>query len=236
MTTRYPTSKRPGDSTFSAQWSGVTGAPKIRGRVCAKCGGPVHREAGEAYCPYCDNYVSTVAKSTRSNPSAPFGWALVSGGEVVKVSRARTKPKGRGWGAINTSGTRVGSMAYIDRGNVYLIGSRTNGKTWKAKTTGKVHKAASTLAVHRWHPGSVRGNPVIREMSGDEARRRIWARLRTLHAELLQVYPDAAHDLQKRFLSHEAVYAFSPQQLRRAELEARRDLNWARAAHTFSRK
>lgn len=57
---RYPTSKKPGDSTYSAEWSGVTGSPKAKGVVCAKCGGAVHREAGSHYCPWCDNYVAVV--------------------------------------------------------------------------------------------------------------------------------------------------------------------------------
>ena len=55
---RYPTKKKPGDATYSAEWSGVTYAPRARGKKCARCGGPVHREAGSHYCPYCDDYVS----------------------------------------------------------------------------------------------------------------------------------------------------------------------------------
>jgi hypothetical protein len=55
------------------------------------------------------------------NPSsrAPFGWAKVESGVVAKISRSSRKP-GRGWGAINTSGTRVGDRAYLDGGDVYL--------------------------------------------------------------------------------------------------------------------
>lgn len=60
---RYKTSKKPGDTTYSAQWSGVTGAPKARGMACPKCGGSVHKEAGSHYCPYCDDYVRPVKKA-----------------------------------------------------------------------------------------------------------------------------------------------------------------------------
>lgn len=57
----------------------------------------------------------------KSNPAsrAPFGWAKVESGVVAKISRSSRKP-GRGWGAINTSGTRVGDRAYLDGGDVYL--------------------------------------------------------------------------------------------------------------------
>lgn len=55
---RYPTIKKPGDPTYSAQWSGVTGAPRARGKSCLRCGGAVHREGGSFYCPHCDDYVS----------------------------------------------------------------------------------------------------------------------------------------------------------------------------------
>jgi hypothetical protein len=63
------------------------------------------------------------ARRARKNgfSSHPFGWAQVQGGHVVKVSDAQRKPKGTGWGAIETSGTRIGSSAYLDRnGTVYL--------------------------------------------------------------------------------------------------------------------
>jgi hypothetical protein len=56
---RYPTKKKPGDPTYSKEWSGVTRAPKIRGFVCVKCGGAVYKESDNAYCPYCDDYVGT---------------------------------------------------------------------------------------------------------------------------------------------------------------------------------
>lgn len=60
---RYKTSKKPGDPTYSAEWSGVTGAPVARGVKCPKCGGNVHNEDGNMYCPYCDDYVRAVAKN-----------------------------------------------------------------------------------------------------------------------------------------------------------------------------
>jgi uncharacterized OB-fold protein len=54
---KYPTSKKPGDPTYDPYWSGRTGAPRIKGKKCPKCGGKVHKEGGSAYCPYCDDYV-----------------------------------------------------------------------------------------------------------------------------------------------------------------------------------
>ena len=50
----------------------------------------------------------------------PFGWAQVKGRQVVKLSNAQRKPTGTGWGAVNTSNTRIGSQAYLDGGTVYL--------------------------------------------------------------------------------------------------------------------
>ncbi len=67
--TRYPTDKKPGDPTYSAQWSGVTGAPKAKGKACPRCGGAVHQEGvgGESYyCPRCDDYVSPIIKEARA--------------------------------------------------------------------------------------------------------------------------------------------------------------------------
>jgi hypothetical protein len=58
---RYPTNKKPTDPTYDAKWSGVTNAPVLEGKACAKCGGKVHREGDSAYCPSCDDYVRTVA-------------------------------------------------------------------------------------------------------------------------------------------------------------------------------
>ena len=59
---RHETVKKPGDSTYSAEWSGVSYAPHARGKVCPACGEQVHSEAGEYYCPKCDNYVKAVNK------------------------------------------------------------------------------------------------------------------------------------------------------------------------------
>jgi predicted RNA-binding Zn-ribbon protein involved in translation (DUF1610 family) len=64
---RYETKRKPGDVGYSAEWSGVSHAPKARGKACAECGGVVHREGDSHYCPYCDNYVRTVSKSARRN-------------------------------------------------------------------------------------------------------------------------------------------------------------------------
>jgi len=61
--TRYPTIKKPGDPTYSAEWSGVTGAPKARGLHCPRCAGPVHREGGSHYCPRCDDYVAPLDRA-----------------------------------------------------------------------------------------------------------------------------------------------------------------------------
>ena len=67
---RYPTTKSPSDPTFSKEWSGVTGAPRIEGKACAWCGGPVHRECDSSYCPSCDDYVRVVAG--RARPVRPI--------------------------------------------------------------------------------------------------------------------------------------------------------------------
>lgn len=55
--TRYPTTKKPTDPTYNAQWSGVTGAPKCpKGCTCPDCGGALHIEGDSHYCPSCDDY------------------------------------------------------------------------------------------------------------------------------------------------------------------------------------
>ena len=54
---RHETTKRPGDPTYSAEWSGVTGAPVARGKACGRCSGHVHLEGDSFYCPRCDDYV-----------------------------------------------------------------------------------------------------------------------------------------------------------------------------------
>lgn len=57
MNGRHKTIKKPGDSTYSAEWSGVSYAPECKKCTCPKCGGHLHKEAGEHYCPHCDDYV-----------------------------------------------------------------------------------------------------------------------------------------------------------------------------------
>ena len=56
---RYTTRKPKTDSTYNAQWSGVTYAPVTLNRRCAECGKHVHKESDSYYCPYCDDYVRT---------------------------------------------------------------------------------------------------------------------------------------------------------------------------------
>ena len=67
---RHPTKKSPKDITYSREWSGVSYAPSARGRSCAHCGGHVHREGDSYYCPYCDDYVSTIQSTTKKKPAA----------------------------------------------------------------------------------------------------------------------------------------------------------------------
>ena len=55
---RYKTRKPPSDPTYSAEWSGVTYAPRCLGCRCPKCRGPVHHEGDSHYCPGCDDYVA----------------------------------------------------------------------------------------------------------------------------------------------------------------------------------
>ena len=59
MTTgRHKTKKTANSPTYSAQWSGVSYAPHCsKGCTCPKCGERLHAEAGEHYCPVCDDYV-----------------------------------------------------------------------------------------------------------------------------------------------------------------------------------
>lgn len=54
------TKKSESDPTYSKEWSGVTYAPTVRGKKCIECGGHVHDEGGNYYCPYCDDYVSVI--------------------------------------------------------------------------------------------------------------------------------------------------------------------------------
>lgn len=57
---RHECSKSKASPTYSAQWSGVTYAPVAKGKKCPNCGKHVHKEAGEYYCPHCDDYVRAV--------------------------------------------------------------------------------------------------------------------------------------------------------------------------------
>lgn len=56
MKGRHKTKKKPGDPTYSAQWSGVTNAPECRYSKCPDCDQHTHHEGGSHYCPYCDDY------------------------------------------------------------------------------------------------------------------------------------------------------------------------------------
>lgn len=58
-TGRHCTKKSINDPTYNFQWSGVSYAPHC-GCTCKKCGKKVHLEAGEHYCPYCDDYVPVI--------------------------------------------------------------------------------------------------------------------------------------------------------------------------------
>ena len=60
------------------------------------------------------------SRASSSFAAHPFGWAQVKGSHVVKVSDAERKPTGIGWGAVASSGTRIGDVAYLDGGDVYL--------------------------------------------------------------------------------------------------------------------
>jgi len=58
MNGRHPTTKKSGDPTYSAQWSGVSYAPHAHGKHCPKDGTLLHLEADSFYCPTCDDYVT----------------------------------------------------------------------------------------------------------------------------------------------------------------------------------
>jgi rubrerythrin len=62
MQGRHVTRKKSNDPTYNAEWSGVTYAPQVSGKVCAVCGGHVHRESDSNYCPACDDYVRVVGR------------------------------------------------------------------------------------------------------------------------------------------------------------------------------
>lgn len=59
-TGRHTCRKSKSDPTYSPLWSGVTYAPTAHGKKCPNCGKHVHWEAGEYYCPYCDDYVRVI--------------------------------------------------------------------------------------------------------------------------------------------------------------------------------
>lgn len=67
MKGRHECSKPKTDSTFSAQWSGVTFAPECRYSKCPKCGGHTHHEGGSHYCPKCDDYVRKTDERCKYN-------------------------------------------------------------------------------------------------------------------------------------------------------------------------
>jgi len=52
---RHVTTKKPGDPTYSPQWSGVSWAPHC-GCKCPRCGEQLHKESDSHYCPWCDDF------------------------------------------------------------------------------------------------------------------------------------------------------------------------------------
>ena len=67
MKGRHKTRKQNGDPTFSAKWSGVTYAPTCAVGHCPQCGKHLHHEAGEHYCPYCDDFVRPIEHCNGNN-------------------------------------------------------------------------------------------------------------------------------------------------------------------------
>ena len=57
-THRHPCRKPTTAPTYSAEWSGVSGAPhcKAPNPCCPTCGERYHHEGGSHYCPGCDDY------------------------------------------------------------------------------------------------------------------------------------------------------------------------------------
>ena len=54
---RHECRKPKTDPTYSAEWSGVSGAPHCNaGGRCLDCGERLHHEGGSHYCPGCDEY------------------------------------------------------------------------------------------------------------------------------------------------------------------------------------
>lgn len=83
---RYPTTKKPSDPTYSAQWSGVTGAPRSRGLACSRCGGAVHREGDSYYCPSCDDYVTTQRRGGKRRKARSGGAGLIAAAKALKAA------------------------------------------------------------------------------------------------------------------------------------------------------
>ena len=56
---KHECNKSENDPTFSKEWSGVSYADHS-GYNCPNCGEKTHDEAGNLYCPRCDNYVGSI--------------------------------------------------------------------------------------------------------------------------------------------------------------------------------
>ena len=54
--------KSKNDPTYSKKWSGVSYAPHSE-HNCPDCGERLHDEAGNYYCPRCDDYKSVKIRS-----------------------------------------------------------------------------------------------------------------------------------------------------------------------------
>ena len=76
---RHPTTKKPGDPTYSQEWSGVSNAPHAEGASCPNCGGHLHDEDGNFYCPKCDDYVKPVRGSKQAVKSGDIATAMQRG-------------------------------------------------------------------------------------------------------------------------------------------------------------
>ena len=118
------------------------------------------------------------SRASSSFAAHPFGWAQVQGGHVVKVSDAERKPTGTGWGAVASSGTQIGDVAYLDGGDVYLShrmgkdseegsmahtdthGSRASGSYYAATDGDTAYGVGTTAAAalrdaRQWYEGNV---------------------------------------------------------------------------------
>ena len=64
MIGKHNCSKSPNSPTYSPQWSGVSYASHCKlGCTCPNCGERLHAEAGEHYCPQCDDFVRPNGKN-----------------------------------------------------------------------------------------------------------------------------------------------------------------------------